>query len=277
MLQLPAQVAGRQLPLWQVLVPGLVLSGGLVALVVSALGSAAAAAPAPSAALAPLASAAVVAPVPLDTPAKQPLPADGAELEKLDAKSPGTLKANQLLQLAEWRLERDREQARAFQSKVAANPALGKDKATQVELFRLAADGNTAREALSTIAHLPAPLNADLLYEVWTGTAARNDTTELARALVYSADVKPQASAALSVALELRVAETCEQFKSALPQALKDGDRRSLHLLTKLTNKRGCGPKKADDCFACLREQADELTATINAVKSRRPPSYPTP
>jgi hypothetical protein len=56
--------------------------------------------------------------------------------------------------------------------------------------------------------------------------------------------------------------------------ALKDGDRRALHLLTKLTNKRGCGPKKTDDCFACLREQSDELTATINAVKSRRPPSY---
>ena len=77
--------------------------------------------------------------------------------------------------------------------------------------------------------------------------------------------------------LELRVAESCEQFKVVLPKALKDGDRRALHLLTKLTNKRGCGAKKTEDCFACLREQGDELTATINAVKSRRPPSYPAP
>ena len=82
---------------------------------------------------------------------------------------------------------------------------------------------------------------------------------------------------ARSVALELREAESCEAFKVALPKALKDGDRRSLHLLAKLTNKRGCGPKKTADCFACLRDQGDELTATINAVKSRRPPSYPTP
>lgn len=198
-------------------------------------------------------------------------------LDKLSGKAPETLRVSELLQLAEGRVERERAEARALQSKLVADPALGKDKAVQTELFRLAADADTAREALATIARLPAPLNADLLYEVWTGTSARNDTTELARALVYSTDVKPQASAALAVALELRGAESCEQFKVALPKALKDGDRRALHLLTKLTNKRGCGPKKTEDCFACLRDQGDELTATVNAVKSRRPPSYPTP
>ena len=279
LLQLPANVAGRQLRLWQVAVPGLVVAAGLVALLVSALGSAAAAAPAPSAALAPVSStAAVAAPTPAATSDMLPQLAElGAELEKRDAKAPGTLSAKELLALAEWRVERDRGEARALQSKLAADPTLAKDKSVQTLLLQLAADANTAREALSTIAHLPAPLNADLLYEVWTGTAARNDTTELARALVYSTDVKPQASAALAVALELRVAESCEQFKVALPKALKDGDRRALHLLTKLTNKRGCGAKKTEDCFACLREQGDELTATINAVKSRRPPSYPTP
>jgi hypothetical protein len=114
------------------------------------------------------------------------------------------------------------------------------------------------------------------LYEVWTGTPVRNDATELARQLVYSADVRSKASPSLAVALELRSAEKCEQFQAALPHALKDGDRRVLHLLTKQVAKRGCGPKKADDCYACLRE-GDELTATINAVKSRRPPTFATP
>ena len=70
------------------------------------------------------------------------------------------------------------------------------------------------------------------------------------------------------------IAETCEQYQAILPKALTDGDRRTLHLLTKLNAKRGCGPKKADDCFACLRDKSDELTATINAVKSRRAPSF---
>jgi hypothetical protein len=178
------------------------------------------------------------------------------------------------LRLAEGRVERERDAAHTLQLKLESTPALAKDKATQAELLRLAADPDTAREALATMTSLEAPLAADFLYEVWTGTAVRNDTTELARTLVYSTDVRPKASPALSVALELRLAESCEQYRPLLPKALKDGDRRALHLLTKLTNKRGCGPKKSQDCFACLREQPDELAATINVVKSRRPPSY---
>ena len=75
----------------------------------------------------------------------------------------------------------------------------------------------------------------------------------------------------------MRTAESCEQYKALLPKALKDGDRRSAPPLLKLNNKRGCGPKKREDCYACLREPQDELAATINAVKSRRPPEYGTP
>jgi hypothetical protein len=275
-LQRPTQVAGRQLPLWQVLVPGLVVGAGLVALLASAFGRAAPAPP--SAAMSAASSTAALASAVPAVPAAPVLqPIDGDELQKQDAKAPGTLSATEQVQLAQWQAEREREAVAAVLRQLEANPDLAKDKTRQSELFRFVADADTARETLLTIAHLPAPLNADLLYEVWTGTAARNDTTELARALVYSKDVKPQASAALSVALELRAAESCEQFKVALPKALKDGDRRALHLLSKLTNKRGCGPKKTQDCFACLRDQGDELAATINAVKSRRPPSYPTP
>ena len=178
------------------------------------------------------------------------------------------------MSLAEARAEAQRETAGALRHKVEAAPSLGKDAAVQTELRHLAADERTARDALAAMAALEPPIAADLLYDTWTGTAQRSDTTELARALVYSPDVRPGASPALAVALALRVAETCEQYQSILPQALKDGDRRALHLLTKLNAKHGCGPKKAADCYACLREHGDELTATINAVKSRRAPSY---
>jgi hypothetical protein len=102
----------------------------------------------------------------------------------------------------------------------------------------------------------------------------RTDTTELARSLLYSPEVRPQASPALAVALDLRLAESCEQYQAVLPNALKDGDRRALHLLAKLTPKHGCGAKKRDDCYACLRAKSDELSATINAVKSRRAPTF---
>jgi hypothetical protein len=185
------------------------------------------------------------------------------------------MSSKELVELAEARAEKQRARMRELSEKLESNPALAKEKAQQLELLHFAADAETARAALLAMSKLEGSLGADLLYEVWTGTTAKTDATELARALVYSTDVRPKASPALAVALDLRVAEKCEQFQPLLPRALKDGDKRSLHLLTKLTAKRGCGPKKNEDCFACLRASPDELTATINAVKSRRPPSYP--
>jgi hypothetical protein len=197
-----------------------------------------------------------------------------ASIAELEAKPAELLSARELVLLAEARSERQQAAASALRHKVEETPALAKDGAVTSELTRLAGDDRTARDALAAMAALEPPVGADLLYETWTATAQRSDATELARALLYSSDVRPKASPALAVALALRVAESCEQYKAVLPQALKDGDRRSLHLLTKLNGKHGCGPKKAADCYACLREHGDELTATINAVKSRRPPSY---
>jgi len=192
----------------------------------------------------------------------------------LEARPPGSLNSRELLRLAETHDETQLAEASALRRKLEATPSLAKDNAVLSKLLRLSEDARTARDALGAMAVLEPPVGADLLYETWTRTQERTDTTELSRALLYSSDVRATASPALAVALELRIAETCEQYKALLPNALKDGDRRSLHLLTKLSAKRGCGPKKTDDCFACLREPSDELTATINAVKSRHAPSY---
>jgi hypothetical protein len=200
-----------------------------------------------------------------------------ATVEELEARPVESLSATELLRVADGRAQRRLTAARALAAKLEQEPALSGEKSTQVELLRLARDGETAREGLGALARLKSPLGADLLYEVWTGTAVHTDATELARALVYSSDVREHASAALAVALDLRVAEGCEAFKTVLPRALKDGDRRALGQLTKLVAKRGCGPKKNEDCYACLRGEPDELSATINAAKSRRPPAYPAP
>ena len=256
-------LARRQPALWMVLTPALLAA--LVLLIARHAPTGRSALP-PNSSAQPAPSAEVVA-----ANSGQPAAVTIAELEAKPAES---LSARELVLLAEARSERQQAAANALRHKVEANPALAKDNAVTSELARLAGDDRTARDALAGMAALEPPVGADLLYETWTATAQRSDATELARALLYSTDVRPKASPALSVALALRVAESCEQYQSILPQALKDGDRRSLHLLTKLNAKRGCGPKKAADCYACLREHADELTATINAVKSRRPPSY---
>jgi hypothetical protein len=253
---------GNHPALWMLLAPVLI-SASAVALL-----HATAAHRPPSAGRAAPAASELSAP---STPANRKQ-ASAEELAKLEARPPESLNARELAVLAEARSEALRTSAKALRSKVEANPALGKDPALQSELMRLADDARTSADALSAMATLEAPIGADLLYEVWTRTPVRSDATDLARALVYSTDVRPKASPALAVALELRLAESCAEYKVILPKALKDGDRRSAHLLTKLHGKRGCGPKKTDDCYACLREPGDELKATVNAVKSRRPP-----
>lgn len=230
----------------------------------------------------PSTPAATVVPAPAQEKAATPPKAAASKpsapaLSEIEAKPLGSLSASELLKLAEARSERRRDAALALRKKLEDSPALAADKAVQLELLRWASDEETARDALGAMAALNGPVGADLLYEVWAGTSARTDATELAHALVYSSDVRPKATPALAVALELRQAETCEQFQRALPKALKDGDRRSLTPLMKLGNKRGCGPKKSQDCYACLRAQPDELTATINAVKSRRSPAFAAP
>ncbi len=201
-----------------------------------------------------------------------PAPPSVDAIAELERRPPGSLNARELVTLAEAHDSQKRAAAVALREKLEHNPALGKDPATASQLLALSADPTTAPQALSAMAELGPP-GADLLYDVWTSTVGRSDSTELARALLYSADVRAKASPALGVALDLRVAESCEQYQAVLPNALKDGDRRSLHLLSKLNAKRGCGPKKNEDCYACLRAKADELTATLNAVKSRRAPS----
>lgn len=271
-LKQPTRFGSRELPLWQLLAAGVGSLAGLGLVLVGLSGRAEqpVAVPAPAPASATPVAAAVSA------PAATPKPAASAPA-LLGQRAAETLSAAELLRLADARVEQEREAARALSQKLSDKPALAQDKATQAELLRLVADPDTAHEGLATMAQLPTPIGADLLYEVWTSTAVKNGTTELARTLVYSADVRPRASAGLAVALELRAAESCEAFKLALPKALKDGDRRSLIPLNKLKSKRGCGPKKNQDCFACLRDQGDELAATISAVKARHPPSYPAP
>ncbi len=210
---------------------------------------------------------------PAAAPEPHAAPAATATLAELERRPVGLLSAKEVVLLAQARAQQKRSAAGALREQLERDPALGKDGAMQKELLHLTTDPLTAPDALAALAVVDPPIGGDLLYEVWTGTTQRTETTELARAILYSTDVRPKASPALAVALDLRDAESCEQYQLILPKALTDGDRRALHLLTKLNGKRGCGAKKNEDCFACLRSNSAQLAAAIGAVKGRRAPT----
>jgi hypothetical protein len=266
------ELARRYPVVWMALAPA--------AAAIAVIGIAALTAPTPKPRPVVAAVAAPVEAAPSPAEAAAPTVAEKAAVPNvadLEGKPLDTLGAGELLRLAEARAARRREAGQALCSKLESTPTLISDKATQSELFKLIGDAETSRTGLATLAKVDSPVAADLLYEVWTGTTAKTEATELAHQIVLSKDVRSKASPALAVALDLRSAASCEDTKAVLPRALKDGDRRSLHLLTKLLAKRGCGAKKNEDCYACLRADAGDLTTTINAVKGRRAPAYPSP
>jgi hypothetical protein len=198
-----------------------------------------------------------------------------ANLEALEAKPSDALSVEELLLLSAGRAERKRKDVAALSAKLQQQADLARDPAVQAELLRFAADPDTAEAALGALARARSPITTDLLYEIWTSRTVPAATTELARALLYNREVRPSASPALAVALELRAAGSCEAAQAALPRALSDGDRRSLAALSKLTSRQSCGDDKSHDCYACLRPQMKQVNAAIGAAKRRHPPTYP--
>ncbi|MFT3723987.1 MAG: hypothetical protein QM773_10400 [Hyphomonadaceae bacterium] len=268
---------GGEVPLWSLLAPVVIVASLSAALAAAAASHA----PAPSAdeaAARALSSAQAEAPSALPSSAPAPLAvatpgsvaaasgsAEGLELPV------GNYAAKDVLAIAEKRSAREVAAARALAASLDRDPGAAQEPRTLSELRRLSENQDTARIALESMAKLPAPLSADMLYEVWTGTVERNDITELSRALLFSKDVRPKASKALSVALDLRASESCEKTQQILPRAEADADRRSLHLLIKLQRKYGCGPNKRADCYPCLRS-GDALENSVKAARERPEP-----
>jgi hypothetical protein len=271
--------AGGELPLWSLLTPMVLLLALGSGFVAAALGSPdeATAAPAPSAS----SGAALPAPSALgsaDTTPEAPattqapaLPATSIDTEALEARRAEELTKDEALALASGRRQKEVARVALLRQKLARDPGLFKDAATLTELRRSAEDPLTAPDALSAMAEAPGPLSADLLYEMWTGTVVRNGATELARSLVFSKEVRGKASPELAIALDLRIAETCEQNKALLPRVIDKADRRALALLAKLSRRFGCGANKRLDCYPCLRDDK-AVDDAMTAVKKRREP-----
>lgn len=274
--------AGGEVPLWSLLAPMVILLTLGSAFAAAALGrpdegaptpsaSASASAHAPTAVPSALASAVETTPEAPATTQAPALPATSIDTEALEARHAEELTKDEALALASARRQREVARVALLRQKLTRDPGLFKDAATLTELRRAAEDPLTAPDALGAMAEAPGPISADLLYEMWTGTVVRNGATELARSLVFSKEVRAKASPELAIALDLRIAETCEQNRELLPRVRDLGDRRSLALLAKLSRRFGCGPNKRLDCYPCLREDK-AVDDAMTAVKKRREP-----
>jgi hypothetical protein len=265
-------VAGRDFPLWaglaSVALPLVVLAASFGAAVSSDESETRPVVAAPSSASAtaapPLPAAA--APVMPPEPTRCPKPSSSAALTVTGAPS-----LADVIERANSRVSDETLAAKEFAGVLERQPGAIDQPSVLIELRQHLARPHAAAEALRALAAMQGSVGADLLYEVWTGTKERTDTTELARELVHSREVREKASPALAVALDLRSTESCEDNRTLLASVATHGDRRTIPLLAKLVRNRGCGPTKRSDCYPCLRK-GDELTKAIKAVKNRRAP-----
>ncbi len=149
------------------------------------------------------------------------------------------------------------------------------DAESTKRLVQFARDPDTAREVIGLFATLPGPLGPDLLYEFATDKKTPPELAKLADQLVANKDVRPKASPALALALDLRDATTCEARRPLLEKAVDIGDRRMLALAVTYIKKTGCGANSRLDCNPCLRDDNSKILRTALAkVQGRKPPSY---
>jgi hypothetical protein len=146
------------------------------------------------------------------------------------------------------------------------------DKKVVAEVMRFMTDRSTSRVVLEVLAEVATPRALDLLYEIWIGSKERNETTQLAEALLLAKDVRTRASAALNLCLNLREKPTqCEQVSQLVQTAIREGDRRAAMLLVNTGARVNCGPAGDQECIKCLAEPKD-LRKAVHASVARPDP-----
>jgi serine/threonine-protein kinase len=164
---------------------------------------------------------------------------------------------------------------RAYRSGGQLDPKLGDSGEVMTDLRRALADATTEQLTLEVAAALGSG-GADFLYDVYDTNRTTNAAlSKQAKTLLDSDAVQAQQSPALKVALELPKAKTegCSAVKKLLPRVQESGDARVASLLSRLSERRGCGFLGLRDCFACLRTaNGKELAAAQKAAAERPAP-----
>jgi DNA-binding NarL/FixJ family response regulator len=177
------------------------------------------------------------------------------------------------LALAEGRAASERRGIDVLRQQCSEHPELLDDVRTATKWLAYARSPAVAKDALAALASLPSATAADLVYEVWIGTEGRTAATQIAREMIYAPSFRKWASPSLSIALDLRAAESCDRILALLPRAIEAGDRRSLQVLARLNARRNCGPQKNQDCYPCLHGSA-LMSSAIRATRERRAPTF---
>jgi hypothetical protein len=216
--------------------------------------------------------------IPSTPPPRETLAPADADLEKLLAKAfTGDPEALSTLEqrplgtrsVREWlalgrgraRVEKHLGAMQAYQQALGKDPSLGRDPAVQRDVAQALKDGDAVEIALDLAARYLGTAGADMLYHAWVETREVNATTQMAKRLLQSEDVRGHASPGLEFLLEWREAMSCEDYRRLLPRAPIVADTRAVTLLSRLESKNDC------------QLPEDSIAAAISAARGRPGPT----
>jgi serine/threonine-protein kinase len=110
---------------------------------------------------------------------------------------------------------------------------------------------------------------ADIAYDLVTTSNVRPWVQTRAETFLQSPAFDKVATPNLRAIVKLRYSAGCEEKRALLPDLKTHSDERALFELVPLQDKTGCGARKKDDCYPCLRTSND-LDDTIAAVRTRK-------
>jgi hypothetical protein len=211
-------------------------------------------------------------------PTTTELAADGDKkaLAKLEAKDEKKRAAAEVLAIHSARAVAKRKEIDELTRKMELVESFAFDKETKGRVREFAADREVGNYMLERLSAMKGSWGTDHLYDVWIKTTGKTESSELARELLSATDVRSKASPALSALLDLKElssldAPDCEKSKPILEKLKEKGDQRCLGTVMRMNVKTGCGEKKRDDCWACVRS-TDLIKDAVGEAARRKAP-----
>ena len=160
---------------------------------------------------------------------------------------------------------------RAIAALTELDPNTGRDpEIAQALVVALQSEEAAAQAATDLLEQDLGEAGVELLYDLTLKQTGASWKPRLNQSLTKPG-VLANASPALRVALDLRMAKSCEAKRDLLQRAKSDGDGRALFQLKSLGQKKGCGILGLKDCWPCLRK-SPALAEAVAALEARTQP-----
>jgi serine/threonine protein kinase len=164
--------------------------------------------------------------------------------------------------------DRPVEATTAAREALGLDPKLNENRQIAEALYRSVQAPEAQGTTFRLLSGAMGSAGVGIIYDLSRTEAVNSNLRAHARRLLARDDVLAAASKALVIALELDEPNDCEKLLSLVTSAELVGDKRSLPALRRLEERTGCGPKKNQDCYSCLRND-ESLSSAIRTIEQR--------